>query len=212
MGEQTGQRGSTRAFETAEGGPTPLEESEQLAVSLSLEALFKRHSMSLCRSAIQWLLIGSFWAMTACALGDQSSGRLAAYFQSPEGSAEWKKSEAELAHAADAAAQAYHRAQTVETLQAYETALRAYLDHGFLLYRVLYASDAPFPKGFRRSLEDRTLELMNIADDYLKMGVSDVVAVEIARAVIHKYTVDRMDLAQSRAEGIMMKYRYQRNY
>jgi hypothetical protein len=42
--------------------------------------------------------------------------------------------------------------------------------------------------------------------------VGDVVAVDIARTVIHKYSVGRMDRAQRRAEGILMQYRYQRNY
>lgn len=157
-------------------------------------------------------LAASIWAATACTLGDQNSGRLAAYFQSPEGSAEWKRNEAQLAQAASAAAETYRRVRTLDALNAYELAVRAYLDHGFLLYRALDASSFDFPKGFRRSLEDRALELMDIADDYLKLGASDIIAVGIARDVIHKYTVQRNDRAQQRAEAILLQYRYQRNY
>jgi len=150
--------------------------------------------------------------IAACGLAGPSAGQLAAYYQSPEGSAEWKKEEERLAEGAAAAAEQYHRGKTVEALTAYEKALRDYLDHGFLLYRVLDTTDSGFPKGFRTSLEARALELMDVADEYLKLGVSDVVAVDIARTVIHKYSVDRMDRAQRRAEGILMQYRYQRNY
>ncbi len=171
--------------------------------------------MRRCRHAISMFLLGSFWAMTACMLGDLSSGHLATYVQSPEGAAEWKRSEEQLARAA--AAKAYRRVQTIDALQAYEIAARAYLDHSFLLYRALDASSSEFPKGFRRflerrALESRALELMAIADEYLKRGVSDILAVDIARAVIHKYSVGRMDRAQLRAEGILLHYRYQGDY
>jgi hypothetical protein len=56
------------------------------------------------------------------------------------------------------------------------------------------------------------MELMDIADEYLKLGASDIIAVGIARDVIHKYSVERMDRAQQRAESILMQYRYRRNY
>jgi hypothetical protein len=168
--------------------------------------------MRLFRRAILLLLLSSFGALTACALGDQSTGQLAAYLQSPQGSAEWKSNEQRLAREADAAAAEYRRVRTLDALNPYETAVRAYLDHGFILYRVLDATSSDFPKGFRSSLEDRAVELMDIADEYLKLGVSDIIAVGIARDVIHKYSVERMDRAQRRAEGILMQYRYQRNY
>jgi hypothetical protein len=168
--------------------------------------------MSLCQRAIQLFVLASLWATAACALGEQSTGPLADYLQSPQGSAEWKSTEQQLAQAADAAATEYRRIKTLDALRPYETAVRACLDHGFLLYRVLDASSSDFPKGFRSSLEDRASELMDIADEYLKLGANDVIAVGIARDVIHKYNVERMDRAQRRAEGILMQYRYQRNY
>jgi hypothetical protein len=168
--------------------------------------------MRLSHSAIQLFLLSSCWTLTACTLGDESTGRLAAYLQSPQGSAEWKSDEQRLAREADAAAAEYRRVRTLDALNPYETAVRAYLDHGFILYRVLDATSSDFPKGFRSSLEDRALELMDIADEYLKLGASDIIAVGIARDVIHKYSVERMDRAQRRAEGILMQYRYQRNY
>lgn len=168
--------------------------------------------MSLCQRASEWLLVASLGAITACALGDPSAGPLGAYLQSPQGSAEWKNTEQQLAQAAAAAATEYRRAKTLDALAIYEKAVRACLDHGFLLYRVLDASSSGFPTGFRRSLEDRASELMDIADEYLKLGASDIIAVAIARDVIHEYNVERMDRAQRRAEGILMQYRYGRNY
>lgn len=157
------------------------------------------------------ILVGCIWAMAACTLGNQSSGQLAVYFQSPEGFAEWKITEVQLAATAEVAAKDYRSAQTMDTLKAYEKAVDAYLDHGFLLYKAFYNSSIDFPKGLRRSLEERALELMDIADEYLKLGGSNILAVAIAREVIHKYSVDRMDRAQHRAEGILLQYRYQRN-
>jgi len=44
--------------------------------------------MSLCQRAIHLLLLTCLWAMTACALGDPSTGPLGVYLQSPQGSAE----------------------------------------------------------------------------------------------------------------------------
>lgn len=160
----------------------------------------------------QLFLACCFFALTACALGNQDSTRLAAYFQSTEGQAKWKNHDAELAQAAQVAEASYRQAHTVEALQTYETSARAYLDHGFLFYNTLYASSIEPPKGIRTSLEDRTLKLLEIADEYLKHGASDIIAVGIAREVIHKYSVGRMDRAQRRAEAILSQYRYQRNY
>ena len=53
---------------------------------------------------------------------------------------------------------------------------------------------------------------MDVADEYLKQG-SEIIAVAIAREVIRKYgDLREMDRAQWRAEGILLQYRYQRNY
>ncbi len=136
----------------------------------------------------------------------------APYDLSPEGTAKWQQRELELARAADAAGAEYRRAQTLAALKTYEAALRLYLDHGFARYRAIDAASGEFPTGFRRSLEHRTAELMDIADEYLKQGVSDVVAVEVARAVINEYNLGRMDHAQRRAEALLMEHRYERNY
>lgn len=168
--------------------------------------------MSLRPYVLLVLIVALFCALSACALGQEGSGRLATYFESPEGSAEWKQTEAKLALEVETAGKEYRRKNTMDALQAYDKAVHASLDHGFLLYRVLGTSNAQFPTGFRRSLEGRALELMNIADEYLKLGANDIIAVGIAREVIHKYSVDRMDRAQRRAEDILWQYRYQRNY
>jgi hypothetical protein len=66
------------------------------------------------------LLVTACWAITACGLTGPSSGQLAAYYQSPEGSAEWKKDEERFADTAKATANEFHRAKTIETLTAYE--------------------------------------------------------------------------------------------
>jgi len=70
--------------------------------------------MRLSHSAIQLFLLSSCWTLTACTLGDESTGRLAAYLQSPQGSAEWKSDEQRLAREADAAAAEYRRVRTLE--------------------------------------------------------------------------------------------------
>lgn len=131
---------------------------------------------------------------------------------SAEGSANWTQHGEELAQTADAAGAEYRRLQTVAALRTYEVAVRTYLDYGFARYRAIDASSTEFPSGFRRSLEHRTSELMDIADEYLKQGISDIVAVEIARAVVNEYNVGRMDHAQRRAEAMLDERRYQRNY
>ena len=88
----------------------------------------------------------------------------------------------------------------------------AYLNHGFTLYRAYEAADIDFPPTLIRSLERRTNEFMDVADEYLKQG-SEIIAVAIAREVIRKYgDLREMDRAQWRAEGILLQYRYQRNY
>lgn len=46
----------------------------------------------------------------------------------------------------------------------------------------------------------------------MSLSARDIIAVGIAREVIHKYNVERIDRAQRLAEGILMQYRYQRNY
>src|SRR5437868_7122933 len=91
------------------------------------------YQMRPCRRAVHLFLLGSVWVMAACTMGDQNSGRLATYFQTPEGSAEWKRSEEQLARAADGAAEEHRRLHTIDSLKAYETAVQAYLDHGFHL-------------------------------------------------------------------------------
>jgi len=112
----------------------------------------------------------------------------------------------------DTTASRYRGSHTMEDLQEYEKALWAYLNHGFTLYRAYEAADFDFPPILIRSLERRTNEFMDVADEYLKQG-SEIIAVTIAREVIRKYgDLREMDRAQWRAEGILLQYRYQRNY
>lgn len=162
------------------------------------------------RQAVTFILVGFIWAIAACASNSEYYKKLAEYLHSPEGSAEWQRTEEQLAKATEAAATEYRHAHTMETLRSYEKAIREYLDHGFTLYQALSDSPYDLPKGLRRSLERRTTELMDVADGYLQEG-SIPVAVGIAREVILKYNVGVMDHAQYRAEGIMLEYRYRRN-
>lgn len=112
----------------------------------------------------------------------------------------------------DTAASRYRSSHTIEDLPEYDKALQECLDHGFTLHKVYEAADFDCPPILVRSLERRTNEFMDVADEYLKQG-SEIIAVAIAREVILKYgDLKDMDRAQMRAEGILLQYRYQRNY
>ena len=163
------------------------------------------------RQTVTIVLIGLFVAIIACTSSREDYAKLAEHLHSPDGFADWQSTEAQLATSTESARTEYNRVHTMESLQVYEKAIREYLDHGFVLYHALRSSSYDLPRGLRQSLEHRTMEFMDVADGYLKEG-STPVAVGIAREVILKYNVGRMDRAQHRAEGILMEYRYQRNY
>ncbi|MBU6481093.1 MAG: hypothetical protein KGS09_11185 [Nitrospirae bacterium] len=162
------------------------------------------------RQVMTFLLVGIICAISACAFNSPNYEKLAEYLHSPEGFAQWQQMEGQLAKVAESAATEYNRTHTMEALRSYETAIREYLDHGFLLYHAFSDSPYDLPKGLRRSLERRTAELMDVADGYLKEH-SIPIAVGIAREVILKYNAGVMDHPQHRAEGIMLEYRYRRN-
>ena len=80
-----------------------------------------------------------------------------------------------------------------------ESAVRNYLDHGFVLFRAYTAANFELPPGLEDSLSRRTDQFMDVADEYLKQR-SEVVAVSIARAIIHEYSgPGGMDRGQRRA-------------
>lgn len=158
------------------------------------------------------LVICLAWPSVACTLFADQYGPLAEHLHSPQGFAEWTQSEQELSQAADMAADRYRREGSMQTLRAYESAVRNYLDHGFVLFRAYTAANFELPPGLEDSLSRRTDQFMDVADEYLKQR-SEVVAVSIARAIIHEYSgPGGMDRAQRRAEGLLMQYRYQRSY
>jgi hypothetical protein len=163
------------------------------------------------RRTVTIVPIGLLLAIIACTSTPQNYVKLAEHLHSPEGFADWQSTEAHLATATESARTEYNRVHTMEALRVYEKAIEEYLDHGFVLYHALRNSSYDLPRGLRRSLEHRTMELMDVADGYIKEG-STPVAVEIAREVILKYNVGMMDRAQHRAEGVMMEYQYERNY
>ena len=157
-------------------------------------------------------VVGLVGLTIACTLFADKYGPLAEHLHSPEGFSEWKQNEQVLRQAADAAIARYRQEESMETLRVSETAMREYLDHGFLLLRAYKAADFVLPPGLEDSLSERTDRFMDVADGYLKQG-SEIVAVSIAREVVLKYSdLERMDRAQRRAEALLMKYRYQRNY
>lgn len=144
--------------------------------------------------------------------GTASYVRLAEYLHSPQGFEEWQRGEADLKQELDRAAERYRREHSMEALRTYEAAVREYLDHGRMLYQAYQAVGLPLPKGLERSLVERTDELMDIADAYLKQG-STAMGVGIAREVILKYTdIQKMTHAQRRAEQVLLKYRYRQDY
>jgi hypothetical protein len=152
------------------------------------------------------------WTTVACGLFQVNYVEQAKYLHSSEGFEEWKKGEKELRDAAEVATENYRREGSMKALGAYDRAVHEYLDHGFALLRAYKAATFTLPPGLEASLEQRTNQLMDVADEYLKQG-SEIVAVALSREVIHNYSdVERMDRAQRRAEGILFQYRYQRNY
>jgi hypothetical protein len=163
------------------------------------------------RRTVTIVPIGLFLAIIACTSTPQNYAKLAEHLHSPEGFADWQSTEAQLDTATESARTEYNHVHTMEALRVYEKAIREYLDHGFVLYHALRNSSYDLPRGLRQSLEHRTMEFMDVADGYIKEG-STPVAVGIAREVMLKYNVGLMDRAQHRAEGILMEYRYERNY
>jgi hypothetical protein len=149
--------------------------------------------------------------LTACAAGS-SDGQLAAYLRTPEGFAGWRQGEGDLKREAQAASEQYQHEASLPALQAYEKAVRAYLDHGLLLYRSYQAAKFDLPPDLEDSLEQRTAQLMDVADEYIKQH-STAMGVGIASEIVVKYSdLHDMSAAQRRAEAVLLRYRYRQDY
>lgn len=160
-------------------------------------------------SRLRLILIGALWAVAACHPSD--SGSLQAnQLQTAEGRTEWEQQEPSMLVTVRTAAERYKRVHSLDALQDYEKTVRAYVDHGFILYRGYRAANLPPPSELTASLEKRTGLLMDVADEYIKQG-SQAVAEGIASDVILEYSdLPGMGPSQRRAERLLQRYRYRK--
>jgi hypothetical protein len=130
----------------------------------------------------------------------------------PNGLQEWERSDGTLKEALLTAYGSYKRSPSLDALQGYERAVRAYLDHGFVLYRTYRAAHKDLPSNLLSSLQQRAGLLMDVADEYIEHG-SLAIGEAIAVDVIHHYSdLPVLAPAQRRAEGVLLRYRYREDY
>ena len=147
----------------------------------------------------------------ACSSGG-SVGLSKEVLSSPAGFLQWQQNEILLKKSVQDHLRSYQREQSLEVLQEYEGAVRAYLDHGFELYRAYEKTHKPLPSDLIPSLESRTDLLMDVADEYIKHG-SLALGEGIADDMVHDYSdLPAMARAQRRAEALLMRYRYRQDY
>jgi hypothetical protein len=156
-----------------------------------------------------FILISLLWAVGACK--PIGSGALQAnQLQTAEGRTEWEQQEPSMLVTLRTAVERYKREHSLDALQDYEKTVRAYVDHGFILYRGYQAAKLQPPSELATSLEKRTALLMDVADEYIKQG-SQAVAEGIASDVIHDYSdLPVMGPSQRRAERLLQRYRYRK--
>lgn len=162
------------------------------------------------------LIVSAFCAITGllfqgCAGGRLSAGMTEALL-TPEGFATWEREEATLKGNILATKESYREAGSLDALNGYEGAARAYLDHGFMLYRTYQDRGRAFPPDLISSLEQRTGIFMDVADEYIKQG-SIAIGESIASDVVRNYSdLPVMAPAQRRAEAVLLRYRYRQDY
>ncbi|MEW6543872.1 MAG: hypothetical protein AB1411_09715 [Nitrospirota bacterium] len=148
--------------------------------------------------------------LSACATSEP--GPPADYLRTPQGFAEWQQRETVLRGDAQTAQKRYGRENSLDMLQGYENAVRAYLDHGFGLYRAYRSARMDPPEDLIPSLAQRTAWLLDVADEYVKQG-SPAIAEGLADEVVLKYSdLPEMTPAQRRAEALLLRYRYRSDY
>ncbi|TAJ07324.1 MAG: hypothetical protein EPO61_15315 [Nitrospirae bacterium] len=163
------------------------------------------------RSPSGAILACALWGIAACSTGPMS-GPHAERLRTPEGLAEWNQQELSLRGEVRATADQYGRAKSLDALQSYEKSVRAFLDHGFALYRAYRAARLDPPPDLIPSLEQRTAWLMDVAEEYIKLG-SVAMGEGIAADVVHDYSdLPVLAPAQRRAEAVLMRYRYRQDY
>jgi hypothetical protein len=149
--------------------------------------------------------------MSGCSI-DPSGGPMAERLRTPEGFTTWKQDEERLQQRMQAVADQYRQDNAIGTLREYDLATRAYLDNGFILYRAYQTVNRSPPLDLVPSLDQRLARLMDVADEYIKQG-STTMAVGIAADVVQNYSdLPMMASAQRRAEAILLRYRYRRDY
>ncbi len=127
-----------------------------------------------------------------------------------EGTARWQQEDTALRDALHAVTEHYWQEQdpSIEVLQDYEKAVRAYLDHGFRRYQAYLSAKHAAPPELLSSLEQRAQRLMDIAEEYIRHG-SLPMGEGLASEVLHTYSdLPTMGPAQHRAEALLREYRY----
>lgn len=149
--------------------------------------------------------------MAACTT-NWGGGQQAAQLRTPQGLADWQRQETSLKEEVKKAYGRYEKDASLDALQSYEQAVRAFLDHGFMLYRVYRSAHLEPPPDLIPSLEQRTAWLMDAAEEYIKLG-SIAMGEGIAADVVHDYSdLPTLAPAQRRAEAVLMRYRYRQDY
>ncbi len=163
------------------------------------------------RSRSGVILASVLWGIVACSTGP-TGGPRAEQLRTPAGLAEWNQQELSLRGDVRAAADQYGRAGSLDALQSYEKSVRTFLDHGFALYRAYRAAHLDPPPDLIPSLEQRIAWLMDVAEEYIKLG-SLAMGEGIAADVVHDYSdLPVLAPAQRRAEAVLMRYRYRQDY
>src|SRR2546425_7782405 len=157
------------------------------------------------------LIAGMVWTLGAC-MSSPPRSLPAEVLRSPEGIAEWQRGDDALKKGMQHALEQYRLEASLKSLRGYEEAVRAFLDHGFDLYRAYQSSKLEPPADLIPSLDQRTGLLMDVADEYIKQG-SLAVGEGIASEVVHNYSdLPVMAPAQRRAEAVLLRYRYRQDY
>jgi hypothetical protein len=162
------------------------------------------------------LLVSTLCTVTGLMLqgcaSDHPSGISTEALQTSEGYTAWEQEEDVLKGKMLAAREAYKQGESLDALNDYEGSVREYLDHGFALYRTYRDTNQRFPDHLVSSLEQRTNNFMDVADEYIKQG-STAVGESIASDVVRNYSdLPVMAPAQRRAEAVLLRYRYRQDY
>lgn len=150
----------------------------------------------------------------SCATGDHQMPQ--EELRTPPGYATWKQQFEALDQQVTATGDRYAQEHSIEALRAYELAVRAYLDHGFALYRAYFdqrhtVAGSEIIAMIRPYLETTANRLMDVAEEYVKHQ-SVATANAIATEIINRYTDLPLTGVQQRAETLLFQHRYRRDF